>query len=105
MQPQHWFVWSDAGEVTCDCVVAFEKIGCLVDSIKNGAKGAQSFPCEPSPPPEKSHYALQPLSPPLSSLYRMDFLLWQTALRVPSHCFRPEPLAGWAAHQYDTLLV
>ena len=99
LQPQHWFVWSDAGEVTCDCVVAFEKIGCLVDSIKNGAKGAQSFPCEPSPPPEKSHYALQPLSPPLSSLYRMDFLLWQTALRVPSLCFRPEPLAGWAARQ------
>lgn len=92
MQPQHWFVWSEAGEVTCDCVVAFEKIGCLVDGIKNGAKGQMSFDCDPSPPPERPHTPLRPLSPPLRSLYLMDSLLWQEALRTDGLCYRPKPL-------------
>ena len=96
MQPQHWFVWSEAGEVTCDCVVAFEKIGCLVDAVKNRAKGQFSFDCDPSPPPERPRIPLQPLSPPLRDLYLMDGLLWQAALRTDGLCYRPEPLLAAA---------
>ena len=92
MQPQHYFVWSEAGEVTCDCVVAFEKIGCLVNSETPADGRHAGFKCELSPLPERPSAPLQPLPAPLRSLYLMDDLLWRSALRADGLCYRPKAL-------------
>lgn len=75
MQPQSWFVWNNDGDVTCDCVVAFEKIGTVTEVHVNSGR-------------ERSN-ATPALSKPLQQLYSPDVRLHRAAYRAPGLCYRP----------------
>lgn len=77
--PQSWYVWAEDGRVTCDCVVAFEKLSALTSVHTNKAKSGGA---------RYHHNYTYP-----ANLYAMDSLLHQTALAAPSLCYRPPPLS------------
>ena len=43
-QPQSWFVWGDAGQLLCDCVVAFEKLPLFVPGTHRPRAGCSMCP-------------------------------------------------------------
>jgi len=84
LQPQSYFVWSASGAVTCDCVVAFEKLPRLVQvhlQTSNGKSKSQGG--------SQSHPEAPPLPQPLRELYHLDAQLWQLALAEDKLCYHP----------------
>ena len=77
--PQSWFVWSERGDVLCDCVVAFEKFASAVSLRLNTAE---------------RHRARQPRTNDTfpHRLYEMDALLHRVALQSPALCYSPTAL-------------
>ena len=75
--PQSWFVWSDRGDVLCDCVVPYEKL-----NLKTHLNGAGSK--------QRPLRGVQFTFP--RRLYEMDALLHHAALGAPRLCYAPKPL-------------
>ena len=73
--PQSWYVWSDRGDVLCDCVVAYEKLDVRVRHNPGQKKRIENatarFP---------------------TRLYEMDALLYHVASASNALCYKPAPL-------------
>ena len=89
MQPQSWFVWDDDGNVTCDCVVAFEKLGQVTEvHVNSGRKASTATPALPKP---------------LQRLYSQDAQLHRAASRAPGLCYRPRSSQPQITQRPETL--
>ena len=86
MQPQSWFVWDDDGNVTCDCVVAFEKLGNVTEIRANAGRKPSTTPVLPKP---------------LQRLYLPDFQLHRAAYCAPGLCYWPRSSQA-RRHQLDS---
>lgn len=71
--PQAWFVWDARGRVTCDCVVAFERLGNLTSVHSNRAQQPRALNLSDFP----------------WELYARDALLHTLARESPTLCYRP----------------
>jgi len=90
LQPQAWFVWTEAGVVQSGCVIAFEKATSLMAVTRMARTEGRRLAKAPPAPAEAD---VQPAPPPLlSALYAIDTLLWAAALASPCLCYRPPAL-------------
>ena len=74
--------------MTCECVVAFEKLPWLLGEDSSGSASV--------PHRNGGHYStIDPLPEPLRGMYRLDGVLWRLAANESHLCSRPEPMP-WA---------